>query len=104
MNFQTLFSVENAVSNEDVVIISDDDSVVLVETTIDKKEESGYLAETESSVSEPETSISFGSPPDHTEYLKLLYSGQADLIPEHMRPPPRDKQFNSSTPKKEDAI
>lgn len=71
-----------------MVVISDDEEcdsdVVLVESTIDKKEDcdsSGFLAD--SSVS----SFSFGSPPDHTEYLKLLYSGQGALLPESMRPP-----------------
>lgn len=55
----------------------------------DEKEElSGYLAGADSSVS----SISFDdTPPDYTEYLRLLYSGNGRLIPdESKRPPPRD--------------
>lgn len=87
-------------------MISDDEDnsdVVYVETS--KKEHrqqsnaSGYLGEADSSAS---SSFSVGSLPDFTEYLLLLYSGNGAMLPESMRPPPRDPK--TSTPKKNDGI
>lgn len=96
-----MFSDENdpvGAANQSVVSISDDgdnSDVVFVEASnaIDKKEDSnasGYLAEADSSSS---SSISFESPPDYTEYLKLLYAGEGQLIPDKsLRPPLRDNK------------
>lgn len=114
-----MFSASNDIGGEaitnanhsSVIIISEDeeDSVVYVGTSNadDKKEEnetgeksnaSGYFAESSSSAS---SSFSFGTPPDRTEYLRLLYSGQGALIPdESLRPPPRENKFKTSTPQK----
>lgn len=94
-HYSLLFTAENVAANQSVISISDDEdkenSVMYVGTSnaADEKEElSGYLAGADSSVS----SISFDdTPPDYTEYLRLLYSGYGRLIPdESMRPPPRD--------------
>lgn len=61
---------------------------------------SGYFAGSSSSAS---SDISFGTPPDRTEFLRMLYSGQCALIPdEALRPPPRGNQFKTSTPNKKD--
>lgn len=90
--------------NDSVIVISEsssDHDVVFVGQA-DKSDEqsniSGYSGDTSSS------STDFGSPPDRTEYLRLLYAGKGSLIPdETLRPPPRfnsKNEFTTSTPKK----
>lgn len=60
---------------------------------------SGYVGDTSSCSSD------FGTPPDRTDYLRLLYAGKGHLIPdEKFRPPARtnpSNTFSTSTPKKE---
>lgn len=85
--------------NDSVIFVSDDQNnsdVIYVGTTnaIDESTEnseqsnSGYLA---SSSSTSASDISFGPPPDRTEFLRLLYAGQGHLISDpSLRPPPRE--------------
>lgn len=63
---------------------------------------SGYMA---SSSSTSASDISFGSPPDWTDFLRMLYQEQGHLIPDiSLRPPPRDDFSNLvTTPKKDNA-
>lgn len=100
--------------NDSIIVISEsssDDDVVFVgelksvdqslkgDTSGEQSTFSGYSGDTSSSSSD------FGtSPPDRTEYLRLLYAGKGALIPDvSMRPPPRNDATNeitTSTPKK----
>lgn len=93
-------AVDDSKKEEIVVISDDEDNSDVVYVGTPKKEDgqqsnaSGYLGEADSESS----SFSVGSPPDYTEYLLLLYSGNGAMLPESLRPPPRDQK--TSTPKK----
>lgn len=103
-------------SKEDSVIViedSQDDDVIYVATErkeVKPQNDSSYFADASGSST---SSISFGTPPDRTKYLQLLYSGQGHLISdESLRVDARDftaddssNQLNqrapiTSTPKK----
>lgn len=98
-NFERFLAKNAAVDDsqhQEVVVISDDEeNSDLVYVGTSEKEDgqqssaSGYLAGPDSSAS---SSFSVGTPPDYTEYLLLLYSGKGALIPESMRPPPRESK------------
>lgn len=102
--FHTIFSagakkeiavVENEVDekskSDSIIVIGDfssDDDVIFVgqvnKEDADKSNATEYFADSSSSSSD------FESPPDRTQFLRLLYAGQGHLIPdENLRPPPR---------------
>lgn len=93
--------------DDSVILVSDDetDSVVYIGTSnavdesLEKSNASGYDASSSASTS---SDYPLASPPNQTQFLQMLYSGQGALIPvEWMRPPPRDK---TSTQKKENDV
>lgn len=105
-NDSVILISDRSSSDDDVVFVEDSDAVDIKSDASGEKDDDqkgGYSGDVSSDLGDG--SSDFGaSPPDRTEYLRMLYDGKGHLIPdESLRPPPR---FNStgniftSTPKK----